>query len=97
MTDSNGVKRLANEHPDWIPIVQTCLDFAKEGGRFPGSRVLEKLHVWRPGLRMLVRYGILRHEKTTRGGKRAYYTMPNPEGVEKTLAEIGYTKLKTER
>lgn len=43
---------------------------------------------WFPNLRLLVSYGILKHEDTTRGGRRAYYTMPDPEGVEKALREL---------
>lgn len=94
MSAFHGVKRLAIEYPNWIPIVEVCLDLAKEQGEFAGSSVRKRMEdktnkkVWFPGLRILVRYGILKHEDTTRGGRRAYYTMPDIEGVEKGLAEL---------
>lgn len=91
-----GTKRLAKEHPNWLPIVETSLECAKEHGEFAGSWVLNEAKKkgikWFPGLRMLVRYGILKHEDTTRGGRRAYYTMPDPRGVEKALRELGFLK-----
>jgi hypothetical protein len=88
-----GVKRLAKEHPNWLPIVEVCLTSAKEYEEFAGSWVLDKckekgIMNWFPGLRRLVAYGILKHEDTTRGGRRAYYTMPDTEGVEKALQEV---------
>ena len=97
-----GVRRLAKEHPDWLPIVKASLKLAKEHVEFAGSWVLQELSKtdwpglkfgnkkikWFPGLRLLVGYGVLKHEDTTRGGRRAYYTMPDPEGVEKALREL---------
>lgn len=99
----NGVKRLAREHADWLPIVEVSLKCAKQyQGEFAGKWVLEELNKdewpglrfgntrarWFPGLRTLVGYGILNHTDTTRGGRRAYYVMPDPQGVEKALREI---------
>ena len=95
-----AVKRLAREHQeengkiDWLSVVQACLEQAKDTqGEFAGAWVLNKAKEkgipWFPGLRLLVRYGILKHEDTTRGGRRAYYTMPDCEGVEKALQELG--------
>lgn len=103
MSGYNGVKRLAKEHPDWLPIVEASFECAKQYKEFAGKWVLEELKrtrwtglrlgnatvKWFPGLRLLVGYGILKHEDTTRGGRRAYYTMPDPEGVEKALSELG--------
>ena len=92
----NGVKRLAREKPKWLPIVKACLKEAKETkGEFAGSWVLQTLNAsggkgWFPNLRPLVTYGILKHEETTRGGRRAYYTMPDIAGVEKALKELGF-------
>lgn len=88
----NGVKRLARERPGWLPIVAACLEEAKESkGEFAGAWVLERANKlgipWFPNLRLLVGYGILKHEDTTRGGRRAYYTMPDIEGVENALRE----------
>lgn len=91
----NALKRLARERPNWIPIVESCLEEAKhENGEFAGAWVLERAKRrginWFPNLRLLVSYGILRHEDTTRGGRRAYYTMPDPRGIEMALKELGY-------
>jgi len=95
----NAVKRLAREHQNWLPIVQACLEEAKDTkGEFAGAWVLSKAKekgiTWFPGLRILVRYGILKHEDTTRGGRRAYYTMPDCEGVEKALQELGTDEVR---
>jgi len=90
----SGVKRLSKERPDWIPIVKECLECAQEYKEFAGSWVLTGLEekrkekVWKPGLRTLVAYGILKKIRTTRGGRRAYYIMPDPEGVKKALQEL---------
>ncbi len=110
MPGYNGVKRLAIEHPDWLPIVAACLNCARKYKEFAGKWVRQELQgtgwaglqfgnafgnvkaVWFPGLRLLVSYGILKHEDTTRGGRRAYYTMPDPEGVEKALRELHSNK-----
>jgi len=92
----NAVKRLAREKPSWLPIVKACLQEAKESkGEFAGAWVLETLNKsggkgWFPNLRPLVAYGILKHEQTTRGGRRAYYTMPDIQGVEKALKELNF-------
>ena len=48
---------------------------------------------WFPGLTLLVRCGILSHRSSTRGGKRAYYTMVDPDGVESALNELGLATL----
>ena len=93
MDGYNAVKILAREHQNWLLIVQACLEEAKDTkGQFAGTWVLKKAKEkgidWFPGLRLLVRYGILKHEDTTRGGRRAYYTMPDCEGVEKALQEL---------
>lgn len=94
----SGVKRLAEERPDWIPIVKECLICAQKYKEFAGSWVLKGLEEktkerwWKPGLRTLVAYGILEHTKTRRGGRRAYYIMPDPEGTKKALQELGFLK-----
>ena len=90
----SGVKRLAEERPDWIPIVKECFEYAQKYEEFAGSWVLSSLAekrneiVWKPGLRTLVAYGILKKIRTTRGGRRAYYIMPDQEGAKKALQEI---------
>lgn len=98
-----GVKRLAMDHPDWIPVVKASLKCAKRyRGEFAGKWVLNELNKtnwpglkygntkakWFPGLRLLKVYGILERKDVTRGGRRAYYTMPDAKGVEKALGEI---------
>lgn len=89
----SAVRRLARERPDWLPIVEACLEEARETkGEFAGAWVLETARrkgiEWFPNLRLLVGYGILKHEDTTRGGRRAYYTMPDPQGIERGLQEL---------
>jgi hypothetical protein len=91
----NALKRLSRERTDWIPIVESCLEEAKSvNGEFAGTWVLERAKQrgvnWFPNLRLLVSYGILKHEDTARGGRRAYYSMPDPAGIEKALKELGY-------
>ncbi len=91
-----AVKRLAVEKPGWLQMVEASMILAKEQEEFAGSWVLSKVKEkgieWFPGLRTLVSYGILKHEDTTRGGRRAYYTMPDPDGVRKALTELGIIK-----
>jgi len=44
---------------------------------------------WQPGLRRLVAYGLLEKVgESTRGGRRAYYRMPDRPGVEEALKKI---------
>lgn len=103
----NGAKKLAEEHPDWLPIVKLCCEMAKEDERFAGSWVIYRAGelglspvvklrepdiYWLPGLKLLVGYGILKHEFSTRRKTRAYYTMPDREGVERALRELGFLK-----
>ena len=93
------VMRLALEHPDWLPVVQAACVQAQEaepyGGEFAGSWVLQRLTeltghpAWRPGLRLLVAYGLLEKSgESTRGGRRAYYRMHDRVGIEQALAEL---------
>jgi len=85
-----AVLLLGREHPAWLPVVQACYEEAARPGRFAGAWVLRRLGQWRPGLRLLVRYGILEKVgETTRGGRRAYYRMPDREGVGRALRELG--------
>ncbi len=102
-----GVHRLATENRKWIPVVVACLKLARRTGAsgFAGRWVLDELKSsgwqgmtfgdtkkqWFPGLRILERYGILKREDTARGGRQAYYTMLDPEGVQKALQAIGAT------
>lgn len=93
-----GVKRLARERPDWLPIVKVCLEMAQSvSGDFAGAWVLNKAKEmgikwrekdWFPNLRVLVSYSILQRTGISRGGRRAYYLMPDIEGVRKALIEL---------
>ena len=65
----NGVKRLAKEQPNWLPIVKECLACAEKYEEFAGSWVLNEVKKigikWFPGLRTLTSYGILERTETT--------------------------------
>jgi hypothetical protein len=91
--------RLAYERPDWIPVLRAARSQAEKtepfGGEFAGSWVLKELEgqtgsrAWRPGLRLLASYGLLEKVgESTRGGRRAYYRMPDPYGVEQALRQL---------
>lgn len=88
-----GVMRLAHENPDWIPVVQAALDTAilvktDFAGAWVLNRAKELGKDWFPNLRILVTHGILKKEEVSRGGRRAYYSMPDKEGVVAALNEI---------
>ncbi|HVA39648.1 MAG TPA: hypothetical protein VNF49_03225 [Candidatus Binataceae bacterium] len=93
----SAVKRFIRDHPDWTQIVMACLieaDSTRDSpGEFAGAWVLQKAKdrgvAWFPNLRPLVTYEILKRTGGSRGGRRAYYMMPDPEGVKRALAEIG--------
>lgn len=90
--------RLAAERPDWIPVVRAALERARAnerfGGEFAGSWVVKDLRVngtlsWIPNLRFLISYGIAEKSgESTRGGQRAYYRLPDPEGIQRALEEL---------
>jgi hypothetical protein len=84
-----AVKALANKHPEWLDVVRACYDQANQTQEFAGAWVRRRLGHWFPSLRTLARYGILEKVDTSRGGKRAYYRMPDREGVEKAMQELG--------
>jgi hypothetical protein len=103
MTDADDVvdaiRRLAAERPSWVPVARAACAEARRaqpyGGRFAGSWVLKELGresgrpAWRPGLRVLVNYGVLqKSSESTRGGRRSYYCMPEVDAVEKALREL---------
>ncbi|MBW7996078.1 MAG: hypothetical protein FVQ81_05790 [Candidatus Glassbacteria bacterium] len=94
MTGYEAVKKLASTYPDWIPLVEAALVVSKscQGDQFAGRWVLNKMKekgIDRfPHLRRLVAFEILERKDVSRGGKRAYYTIPDPEGVERALKEL---------
>lgn len=93
-----AVIRLAHEHPEWLPVVKICLGKAKTiRGDFAGSWILNEFRrqgltwqgrAWFPNLRTLASCGILQKTHISRAGRRAYYLMPDIEGVEKALNEL---------
>jgi hypothetical protein len=88
-----AVMKLSNEDPGWLPYVSAAYRVAQKQGEyeFTGSDVLDEMQppAWAPSLKALARWGILAHVRTTRGGKKAWYLMPDREGVGRALAEIG--------
>ena len=88
-------RRLALEHPDWLPAVAAATRVAERvepgGGEFAGSWVLSELGGrWVPNLRILVAYGLLEKSgQSTRGGRRAYYRMPDWREVRAALDDWG--------
>jgi hypothetical protein len=97
--------RLGREQPGWIPAVRASLVLARRaakdsnnlGHEFAGAWVLDELQrrvskdAWFPNLRTLVSYGVLEKSgESTRGGQRAYYRMPDPDGVSRALSDLGH-------
>lgn len=96
---ATAVRRLAYERPDWLAVLEAACNQADKsapfGGEFAGSWVLKDLadqtgeRQWRPGLRLLVAYGLLEKAgESSRGGRRAYYRMPDPSGVRAALRDL---------
>lgn len=90
-----GTVALLHEHPGWRNIVIASVEAAKAvtTGRFAGKWVLDRAKQhgvqWMPNLRKLTAYGILEKEgESTQGGRRAYYTMPDVQGVERALRDV---------
>ena len=88
-----AVKRLAVERSDWLPIVRECLNFWKQHhADFAGAWIYQRMQeiggLKFSNLRLLVSFGILKKEGTSRQGRRAYYSIVDPEGVEQALNEI---------
>jgi len=91
----DAVRRLAVEHPDWIPVLEAAVAVAERseahGGEFAGAWVLDEVRAkggpsWFPNLRILVSHGLLEKSgASTRGGRRAYYRMPDREGVARAI------------
>lgn len=96
------VMELAHDHPEWLPILRAACTLAERvgsDGQFAGRWVLQEygaktgrtgVDAWQPGLRRLVAYGLIQKVgESTRGGRRAYYRMPDREAIEQTLVELG--------
>ena len=87
-TGYTAVMKLAQDKPEWIRVVLACYETAKESDEFAGTWAVRRLGDWNPSLRPLSLRGILVKTDTSRGGKRAYYRMPERDGVEKALSEL---------
>jgi len=95
ITADQAVRRLALEHPEWLPVLDAAAAVAANveeyGGEFAGAWVVDELARrgsprWIPNLRILVSYGLLEKSgPSTRGGRRAYYRMPDRVGVVKAI------------
>jgi len=90
-----AVRRLAVEHPEWMPVLEAAVAVAERsepnGGEFAGAWVLDEVRAhggpgWFPNLRILASHGLLEKSgASTRGGRRAYYRMPDREGVARAV------------
>jgi hypothetical protein len=96
ISGDRAVMRLEMEHSSeqWLRIVKACLTLAdRTKCEFAGAWVLEEAKkegiTWFPNLRPLVTCGILERTSGSRGGRRAYYVMLDPEGVRNALRERG--------
>ena len=89
-----ATKKLLEEKPEWFPIISEALEATKKYEEFAGSWVLReirekgKYYPLGPGLKTLTASGILERTQTSRSGRRAYYVMPDPEGVGRALGEV---------
>jgi hypothetical protein len=97
--ETRAVRRLATEHPEWLPVLDAALAVAIRieavGEEFAGSWVVQELESRAgrtqtiPNLRLLVTYGILEKSgETVRGGRRAYYRFVNRAATQETLEQI---------
>jgi hypothetical protein len=96
------VNRLAEDRPDWLPILRAAVTVAERiepyGDRFAGRWVLEQwireeapTNPHKPGLRTLAAFGLIEKDgPSTRGGRRAYWRMPDRAGVDEALKDLGY-------
>ena len=91
-----AVNRLAHERPELLPVVRVCLDMAKTTDNdFAGKWVLKKFvdtDLKLSNLRSISSFGIIVKVGSARGGTRAYYSMPDLEGVEKALKALNYDR-----
>ncbi len=97
-----AVVQLLRDYPEWFPVVSAALEEAQtiKSNRFAGAWMLARAKKrgvqWIPNFRKLVSYGVLQKDgDSSRGGKRAYYSMPDIEGVEKALKEYDSPKTAT--
>src|SRR6266852_9863705 len=87
-----ATKRFLRDYPERLLVVRACIAEAERTrGEFAGRWVLQEAKKsgveWFPNLRSLASYGILRRTDVSRGGRRAYYAMPDVEGVKAAVKE----------
>jgi hypothetical protein len=100
-----AVMKLAKERPisdptewnqngiDWLAVVKGCYEESQSsnGGQFAGAWVQSRVNFSFPGLRFLTKNRlIVKVGDTVRTGTKAYYIMPDMEGVARALNELGY-------
>jgi hypothetical protein len=90
-----AAKRFLRDYPKWIDVLMACLAEAKRcNGEFAGAWVLQEAKKtginWFPNLRPLVSAGILKRTEVTRSGRRAYYLMIDPKGVQEAIKEFEF-------
>lgn len=76
-------------HGNWGNVVRAAYEESLRTEVFAGAWVVKRVGYF-PSLRPLASCGIL--EKvgdSTRGGERAYYRMPDPDGVACALRQLG--------
>lgn len=88
------VRRLALEHPEWVPVLRAATSVAAQseplGGEFSGRSVVRELAArggprWINNLRLLVSYGLI--ERVDSSARRTYYRMPGRAEIEDALAQ----------
>jgi len=94
-SSDEAVRRLAHEHPEWMPVLEAAVAVAERteahGGEFAGAWVLDEVRArggpsWFPNLRILASHGLVEKSgASTRGGRRAYYRMPDRAGVARAI------------
>lgn len=92
MSGYAAVKALANEKPDWLSVALVAYRVAEGRDYFPGGTVLDAIGGWTqsfPSLRTLAKFGVIEKVWSSRGGHRAYWRMPDREGVGRGLADQG--------
>lgn len=90
LTPRERVRLLVHNEPKWRAVLRECLLIAKEHkGQFAGAWVMQSLRFQKiappSNLRTLSTLGLLKLEKKTRSGNRAYYTIPHREEIAKGL------------
>jgi hypothetical protein len=87
---------LARERPEWLAVLKTCYLVASKAEPFAGSWVFSRHKSSFPSLRTLAAFGLLEKVDTSRRGKRAYYRMPDREGLGRALEDLGLLEAQSD-